>query len=83
LHFGLGTGGGAASIEVRWPSGRIDRYTGLPVDRGYHLHEGDGTARPLAGFGKSSASNPIAGKLMSGANPPGVGPARPSNLNYR
>jgi hypothetical protein len=68
---------------VRWPSGRIDRYTGLPVDRGYHLREGDGTARPLAGFGKSSASNPIAGRLMSGDNPHGVGPARPSDLSYR
>ena len=56
LHFGLGSADGTASLEVRWPSGRIDRYQGLSPDRGYHLREGDATPKPLAGFGKASAA---------------------------
>src|SRR5205823_1786076 len=50
LHFGLGGEGGPVSVEVRWPSGRIDRYDGLKADQGYHLREGDPDAKLLAGF---------------------------------
>jgi hypothetical protein len=50
LHFGLGDSGRVDEIEVRWPSGRIDRWRGLAAGTGYSLREGDPKARPLAGF---------------------------------
>ena len=59
LHFGLGTADRAALVEVRWPSGRIDRHERLAVDRGYHLREGDQTPRPLAGFDPKALSAPV------------------------
>jgi hypothetical protein len=50
LHFGLGPTAAVDAVEVRWPSGRLDRYNGLKADTGYHLREGDPTPRPLAGY---------------------------------
>jgi hypothetical protein len=50
LHFGLGSARRIEHIEVRWPSGRVDRYRDLAVDLGYHLREGESHARPLRGF---------------------------------
>jgi hypothetical protein len=50
LHFGLGASERVDSIEVRWPSGRVDRWSGLPAGTGYRLREGDAQARPLPGF---------------------------------
>ena len=37
-------------LEVRWPSGRVDRYEGLSADRGYLVREGDADVRPLQGW---------------------------------
>ena len=50
LHFGLGDSDRVESVEVRWPSGRMDRWTDLPVDTGYLLREGEPRPLPLAGF---------------------------------
>jgi tetratricopeptide (TPR) repeat protein len=50
LHFGLGESTSIDSVEVRWPSGRVDRWTGLGADTGYLLREGDPSTRPLTGF---------------------------------
>ena len=44
IHFGLGTADRVDSVEVTWPSGRVDRYTGLQPGRGYRLREGDASA---------------------------------------
>ncbi len=41
LHFGLGDAPRADSVEVRWPSGRVDKYSGLDAGRTYRLREGD------------------------------------------
>jgi tetratricopeptide (TPR) repeat protein len=41
LHFGLKDAGNLKMVEVRWPSGRIARFTDLPADRDYSLREGD------------------------------------------
>jgi hypothetical protein len=41
LHFGLGEVTRVESVEVRWPSGRVDRYGGLAADVGYLLREAD------------------------------------------
>jgi hypothetical protein len=50
LHFGLGPSMSADLVEVRWPSGRLDRFRGLAADAGYLIREGDPQPRPLAGF---------------------------------
>ncbi len=50
IHFGLGTANRVDSAEVTWPSGRVDRYTGLQPGRGYRLREGDASAIALPGF---------------------------------
>jgi len=42
IHFGLGEADRVDVVEVRWPSGRIDRYTDLAADAAYLLHEGQG-----------------------------------------
>jgi hypothetical protein len=50
LHFGLGEASAVDSVEVRWPSGRIDRWRDLRADSGYRLHEGGEIQERLAGF---------------------------------
>jgi len=55
VHFGLGSATKVDSVEVRWPSGLIEQYDDLPVDRIDSLKEGSGTARKPEGA-KSSAT---------------------------
>jgi enediyne biosynthesis protein E4 len=50
LHFGLGDARRVDSLEVHWPSGRVDRYRDLPADTGYLIREGDAAVRPLRGW---------------------------------
>jgi hypothetical protein len=50
LHFGLGPESRIGSVEVRWPSGRVDRHRHLLADHGYRLREGEATPRALQGF---------------------------------
>ncbi|MGP0068510.1 MAG: FG-GAP-like repeat-containing protein [Isosphaeraceae bacterium] len=50
LHFGLGSSDRVESVEVRWPSGRVDRFRDLPADTGYLIREAEPKARPLTGF---------------------------------
>jgi hypothetical protein len=40
IHFGLGAATSIESVEIRWPSGRVDRHLGLKADRFYRLREG-------------------------------------------
>ena len=46
LHFGLGRAASFDSIEVLWPSGLLERFTGGPGDRSVSLLEGSGSALP-------------------------------------
>jgi hypothetical protein len=57
LHFGLGSEPETdpATVEVRWPAGRVDRYPKLRTNTGYHVREGDKEARPLTGYRPASA----------------------------
>jgi hypothetical protein len=50
LHFGLGDIRKIDEVEVRWPSGRVDRYRDLMADTGYMIREGDTQPKPLRGF---------------------------------
>jgi enediyne biosynthesis protein E4 len=49
LHFGLGDAARVEHLEVRWPSGQVDRYDDLRADRGYLLREGSPMTAPLRG----------------------------------
>ncbi|HWE40150.1 MAG TPA: ASPIC/UnbV domain-containing protein, partial [Isosphaeraceae bacterium] len=49
LHFGLGAGEPSATVEVRWPSGRVDRHEGLN-GAAYRIVEGQPRAEPLPGW---------------------------------
>jgi hypothetical protein len=40
LHFGLGSAARVDSIEIRWPSGQIDRLLDVPADRVVTVREG-------------------------------------------
>jgi hypothetical protein len=46
VHFGLGQIGKIDFVEVRWPSGLQERFTGLAVDSIHELKEGAGTSAP-------------------------------------
>jgi hypothetical protein len=48
LHFGIGGERRVETVEVRWPSGRIDSFRGLEADAMYHLREGAPSARRIA-----------------------------------
>jgi hypothetical protein len=50
LHFGLGQDR-IDSVEVRWPSGRIDRFAHLEADYSYRLREGAEKPTPLRRLG--------------------------------
>jgi hypothetical protein len=50
LHFGLGGADRVESIEVAWPSGRVDHIAALAADTGYLVREGEPEPKPLAGF---------------------------------
>jgi hypothetical protein len=52
LHFGLGDAKHVQSVEVRWPSGRVDRFGSLRADTAYHLREGSAEARPARGWSR-------------------------------
>ncbi len=45
LHFGLGTSAVADRVDVRWPNGREESWTGLESGRLHTLKEGTGSAR--------------------------------------
>ena len=43
VHFGLRAAAKIDSIQVRWPSGSVERFENLPVDAIDTLKEGSGT----------------------------------------
>ena len=47
VHFGLGSAARVDSVQIRWPSGLIERFDNLPADAIHSLKEGSGTAIPL------------------------------------
>jgi len=47
IHFGLGKRNLVDSLEVSWPSGRVDRLTNVPVDQIIAVKEGTGIVARL------------------------------------
>ncbi len=62
LHFGLGSARSVDRIEVRWPSGRVDRHVGLAADTGYRLREGDSKPVGLPGFSPQQTGHSLTEK---------------------
>ena len=49
IHFGLGEAMRIDSVEIKWPSGHVDRHNGLAADHEYLVREGAAPiARPTA-----------------------------------
>jgi len=46
VHFGLGQTNKIDYVQVRWPSGLVERFENLPVDSMHDLKEGTGTGPP-------------------------------------
>ena len=49
LHFGLGQDH-VEEVEVRWPSGLVDRFNNIASDRCYRLREGDRAPKSVWSF---------------------------------
>ena len=56
LHIGLGDASRVETLEVAWPSGKVDRFGPLAADTGYLVREGKGEVMPLPGFTPPSSS---------------------------
>ncbi len=48
VHFGLGKAARVDAIEIRWPSGQIDRLADVPVNQIVKVMEGSGKLTPIA-----------------------------------
>jgi hypothetical protein len=44
-HFGLGAARKVEQIEIRWPSGQVDRASDLDADQFVTIHEGRGLVK--------------------------------------
>jgi hypothetical protein len=44
VHFGLGGAARVDSVQVRWPSGLVERFENLAVDAIHMVKEGSGVA---------------------------------------
>ncbi|MBI1928873.1 CRTAC1 family protein, partial [Candidatus Poribacteria bacterium] len=45
LHFGLGQAAVADLVEIRWPSGLVERFEGVKADQFLRAKEGEGTIK--------------------------------------
>jgi hypothetical protein len=56
VHFGLGSAAKLDWVQIRWPSGLVERFENLPVDAIHTLKEGTGSpANSTPASGKSPA----------------------------
>jgi predicted nucleotidyltransferase len=47
-HFGLGVDPGPVEVEVRWPDGKVERFSGLLPERHYLVRQGVPETRQIA-----------------------------------
>ena len=45
LHFGLGQANRVDEVTVRWPSGLVEQFTGITIDKSSELVEGSGASQ--------------------------------------
>ncbi|MBP6820075.1 MAG: CRTAC1 family protein [Acidobacteria bacterium] len=45
VHFGLGKAAKVKSLEIRWPSGKVDTLSDLPINRIIQVKEGEGIVK--------------------------------------
>jgi tetratricopeptide (TPR) repeat protein len=64
LHFGLGMDR-IEEVEVRWPSGHVDRFKNVEPDRCYRLREADKTLRSSRFGGLDSAGTAVPDRSLS------------------
>jgi enediyne biosynthesis protein E4 len=57
MHFGLGQTDKVEYVQVRWPSGLLEKFENLAVDSIHDLKEGTGTALPQADRSAPSAAS--------------------------
>jgi hypothetical protein len=65
LHFGLGAATAAEVVEVEWPSGLRQSFTGVAADRIYRLVEGApalGPGRAAQRAAARAVARPVPGK---------------------
>ncbi|HKW67604.1 MAG TPA: ASPIC/UnbV domain-containing protein, partial [Terriglobales bacterium] len=46
VHFGLGSATKIDDLQIRWPSGLVERFASLPVDSIHTVREGTGIKLP-------------------------------------
>jgi thiol-disulfide isomerase/thioredoxin len=66
LHFGLGTATQVEGIEVRWPGGAREKFSGVSADGRYRLVQGTGKAEPVD---RKSAEVKLASSALHAPNP--------------
>ncbi len=70
LHIGLGQTRGVRSMEVVWPSGRVERF-GAPLgESAYRIQEGRGVPDPLPGFPRGRPAAPTTDRRAQAAARP-------------
>ena len=57
VHFGLGGATKIDDVQVRWPSGLVERFPNLAVDAIHTLREGSGAKLPASATSPQSPSN--------------------------
>jgi hypothetical protein len=63
LHFGLGTATQVDSLEIRWPSGRVERRERLSVDQRITVFEGQKWADFVPGETPVSSPRPLSRRI--------------------
>jgi hypothetical protein len=69
LHFGLGSAEKIESLEVRWPSGKVETFKNLGADRFYALREGEGVVpaeriRPVSHIPAATKPNAAGSSML-------------------
>ncbi|HEU5337540.1 MAG TPA: CRTAC1 family protein [Terriglobales bacterium] len=59
VHFGLGSATKIDDLQVRWPSGLVERFANLSVDSIHNLREGSGTKLPAGATSPQSLSSSL------------------------
>ncbi len=70
LHFGLGGAARIDEIEIRWPSGHVEKLApaAVPVNRIYRVEEGKGVVGRLPQPAAREAARPAGGAAHAGAS---------------